>query len=93
MTTSPSANPQKRAMISVRLTPEEQEGLRAVAERRGSSVSRVIRDAVMDTLKPASGPIAGQTQTTTRVENGTVLHVVDGSRLVSSSPTTTLIAM
>jgi len=44
------------AMISARFSPEEERGVREVAERRGKTLSTLVRDAVLKDCGLTGGP-------------------------------------
>lgn len=43
-----------KAMVSIRLTPEEEDALRAEAERRGVSLSGFVRERILRELAPST---------------------------------------
>lgn len=76
----------REAVISVRLSPREEEAIRKAATERGEPVSAFVRRAALGVARPSkkSGP-SWSTSTTTVAPGGTVVPRYTGT-IASSQP-------
>lgn len=68
------------AVVSVRLSDEQQEQLRRLAEARGTSVSDLIRTFVAEEMKPVA---RGTTVSATATGTGVMVATLDSDGLAS----------
>lgn len=72
----------RSAMVSVRLSPEEQDLVRAEAEKRGESVSNFIRQAALGRARPWAATFAFNAGSSTAGSGMSIEYRGDG-RLVA----------
>jgi ABC-type methionine transport system permease subunit len=74
------------AMVSVRLSADEEQAVREAAAARGESVSNFIRQLVLAEVKPAVvAPLSAASATSTTSTVGVALEYVDGGKLIARS--------
>jgi hypothetical protein len=75
----------REAIISVRLSPREEEDIREAAAKRGEPVSAFVREAALGVARPRRNGPSWSATTTTVAPGGTVIPRYTGT-VVSSQP-------
>jgi len=74
------------SMVSVRLSPEEEQAVREAAAERGESVSNFMRQVVLAEVRPRSvAPLAAATTPSRTTAIGVTLEYVEGGKLMPRS--------